>query len=58
MWDDNRMVTFSYMDWSIPSICLTHEVAILHYASHLLGIVGHGREMFKPLRVDLMSFQS
>ena len=58
MLDDSHMVTFSYMDWSIPDICLTREVAVLHYASHLPGIVTHSRKMFRPFRVDLMSFES
>ena len=58
MLDDSQMVTFSYMDWSILGICLTYEVAILHCASHLSGIAAPSREMCRPLRVDLMSFES
>ena len=57
MLDGSHMVTFSYMDWSIPNICLTREVAILHYVSYLPSIAAHSREIFRPFRVDLRSFE-
>ena len=52
------MVIFSHMDWSTLGICLTREVGVLHYASHLPSIADHSREMFKPLRVNLISLES
>ena len=50
--------SFFHMDWSIPGISLTHEVAVLHYVSHLSSSATHSREMFRPFRVELMSFES
>ena len=41
------------MYWSIPGVCLTCEVVVLHYASRLPGIAAHSREMSRSLRVDL-----
>ena len=53
-----RLTFFSCIDWIILNICLTHEVSFLHYVSHLPNITTRSREMFGPLRVDFMSFES
>ena len=49
---------FSCMDWRILSICLTHEVAFLHYVSHIPDIIAYSREIFRPFRVDFISLES
>ena len=49
---------FPCMDWSVLSICLTHEVAFLHCVSHLLDITAHSKEKFRPFRVDFISLES
>ena len=49
---------FLCMDLSILSICLTHEMAYLHYVSHIPDIIANSREMFRPFRVDFISLES
>ena len=39
-------------------ICLTHEVAFLHYVSHIPDITTHSREMFRLFRVNFISLES
>ena len=49
---------FSFIDWSILSICFTHEVTFLHYVSHLPDITTHIREMFRPFKVYFILLES